>query len=297
MGPDLTAVLSEPLDSTWAVAGHGPDLLVGPWRALRHCGADVRARVTLLAEDTLEPGSELGTVNVAESGVRDFDVRWSEGGDGTTIATNPVGGNKVAWSADQTRYWLSPARDAHLSSVHVRFVLRHVTTALLVADLAARPVHAVVASLAGGGVLAVCGPTRSGKTRLINRLLVSGFVDRVVDDDCPVLAADARLHSVVPARYEVVRTSSHALAGLVLLDATTNTPRLVPARAAEEFLRRTARPWPAPWLPVPDDVTYAGRLLPDTLPALSLPVHDDSDADHRAVTELLAPRLAVGSNR
>ena len=265
--------------------------LSGRGAPLRHGSAELRARVTLLPRDTLEAGREVRRVRVAESGVRSFEVQWSEGADGTTIASNPSGGNKVAWSVDRMKFWLSPARDPHLSSVHVRFVLRHVTTALLAHDLSAWPVHAVVGSLADGGVLAVCGPTRSGKTRLVNRLIVSGLLDRVIDDDCPLLAAGARLHSVVPARYEVTRASSHRLAGLVLLDDATTAPRVVAPGEAAEVLRRTQRPWPASWLPHDEDSEPDIRL-PDNLPVLALPVHDDGEADHRAVTERLAHRLA-----
>jgi hypothetical protein len=292
--PDQAVVSDDELDSTWAVVGHGTNLLVGPWRALRHSALEPRVHVTLLAHDTLVPGRQIRSVPVRESGVRDFDVLWSEGDNSTIVASNPAGGNKIAWSADQRRFWLTPARDAHLSSVHVRFVLRHLTTVLLGQDLAARAVHAVVGSLMTGGALAVCGPTRSGKTRLVNRLLVDGVLDRVVDDDCPVLAAGARLHGAVPARYEIVRAWSIPLAGLILLDDATTSPREMSAVEAEAFLLRTPRPWPAPWLPNPDQTVAGGSLLPTGLPVLALPMRDDGEADHRAVTERIIPRLAAG---
>lgn len=280
----------EHLDSTWAVVGDGADLVVGPWRALRASSATVRALVTVLPEDTLVPGRETRRVRVAESGVREFEVVWADGPHATTVATNPAGGNKVAWSADRSRFWLSPAGDAHLSAVYLRFVLRHLTTEMLSQDLHARAVHAVAGSLRtpAGGVVAVCGPTRSGKTRLVNRLIVGGLLAGVVDDDCP-LVAGGRLHSLVPARYEVVRATTHQLAGLVLLDANSTEARRLDSDEAARLLRTTPRPWPAPWLPAGGEVD--GPDLPSELPVVALPVRDDGEADHDDVSRLLAPCL------
>ena len=117
---------------------------------------------------------------------------WHRLADGRTVAAHPVGGNQVSWRADApTDLGVTPAPDGHLTAVHVRFVMRHLTTQLLEEDLAGRSIHAVAVA-SGAGVLAVAGPTRSGKTRLANHLIAAGLVGNVVDDDCPSWRAEGR---------------------------------------------------------------------------------------------------------
>jgi hypothetical protein len=259
-------------DTAWLVAGRGAGMTVGPERALATL-PDVRGRVHLA-----EPVSDLGPVStaltVAESGVRTFVVPWHLLPDGRTVAAHPIGGNQVSWDPGApTDFGVTPASEAHLTAVHVRFVLRHVATTLLEQDLGGRSVHAVAAAV-GDGVLAVAGPTRSGKTRLVNHLIAAGLVGDVVDDDCPVLAPQGMLGMVVPRRYEVVRASCLPLRALVVLTADVTEVRQIDVDAAHELLERTARPWPVPWLP-----TTGPRVvpaLPTDLTVIAAPAQDES---------------------
>lgn len=267
----MTQHPAEP-DVAWLVAGRAADLVVGPERALA-THPDVRGRVHL-TEPVLDLGPVLSEHRVAESGVRDFTVPWHQLADGRTVAAHPVGGNQVCWRADaSTELGVTPAPDGHLTAVHVRFVLRHLTTRLLEEDLAGRSIHAVVVA-SGAGALAVAGPTRSGKTRLVNHLIAAGLVGDVVDDDCPVLAPAGTLGMLVPRRYEVARAVSLPLHTLVLLTDDATAVQRVDTAAAHRFLERTARPWPAPWLPA--DGPRAVPHLPDDRTVIVAPAQDES---------------------
>ncbi|MEP7020146.1 MAG: hypothetical protein ABI808_05810 [Pseudonocardiales bacterium] len=237
-------------DEVWCVADRGAGMLVGPHRALGS-HPNVRGRVGLTS-----PVADLGPVvaefTVAESGVREFVVPWHVLPGGRMVAANPAGGNQVSWQpGGDTEFGVTPAPDGHLTSVYVRFVLRHVTTALLEQDLHGRSVHAVTAGRAGGGLLAVCGPTRAGKTRLMNHLIAAGLAGDVIDDDCPVLTPDGLLATLVPRRYEVARASCLPLRALVLLSDRATDVHLLDPGSAHRFLERAPMPWPVPWLPGP----------------------------------------------
>jgi len=271
-------------DAGWLVAGRGPAMVVGPERALAD-RPDIRGGVHLT-----EPIADLGPVvaerDVAESGVRSFVVPWHRSADGPTVAAHPVGGNQVSWRADDpTDLGVTPGPDAHLTSVHVRFVLRHLTTRLLEEDLGGRSIHAVAAA-SGSGVVAVAGPTRSGKTRLVNHLVAAGLLGDVVDDDCPVLAPGGLLGMLVPRRHEVARAACLPMHGLVLLTEGTASVRRVDGATASAFLERTPRPWPAPWLPADGSRTLPS--LPGELPVIAAPAQDESA--FAAVAELLSGR-------
>lgn len=246
-------------DRAWLVAGRGAAMVVGPERALAG-HPDLRGRVHLT-----EPVADLGPVSaeftVAESGVRTFLVPWHTLADGSTVAAHPVGGNQVSWRPGApTDLGVTPSPEGHLTAVHVRFVLRHLTTSLLEEDLGGRSIHAVAAA-AGDGVVAVVGATRSGKTRLVNHLVAADLVGDVVDDDCPVLAPAGMLGMLIPARHEVARAGYLPLRILVLLtDGATEVQR-ADVDTAHQFLERTARPWPVPWLPA------AGPRVVPALPA------------------------------
>ena len=259
-------------DRAWLVAGREAAMVVGPERAL-HGHPDIRGRVHL-TEPALELGPVLAEHDVAESGVRAFAVPWHRLADGRTLAAHPVGGNQVSWRADApTDLGVPPAADGHLTAVHVRFVLRHLTTGLLEQDLGGRSIHAVVADR-GSGVLAVAGPTRSGKTRLVNHLIAAGLVGEVLDDDCPVLAPTGTVGMLVPRRYEAARAVCLPLHTLVLLTEGTTEVVSVDAAAARRFLERTARPWPAPWLPADDPGVVPG--LSHGVTVIAVPAQDES---------------------
>lgn len=268
-------------DTAWLVAGRGAAVLVGPERALAG-HADIRGRVHL-TDPVTDLGAAYAERAVAESGVRTFVVPWHRQADGRTVAAHPVGGNQVSWHPDSpTELGVTPASDGHLTAVHVRFVLRHLTTALLEQDLGGRSIHAVAGS-SDTGVVAVAGPTRSGKTRLVNHLLAAGLVGDVVDDDCPVLAPGGRLAMLVPRRYEVARATGGPLRTLVLLTDEAGGVRRVDAVTAHAFLERTARPWPAQWLPAGAPVALPA--LPDDVAVIAAPAQDESA--FAAVSELI----------
>lgn len=238
-------------DQAWCIVGRGAELTVGPARSLGG-RSDVRARVTLgepCTRDQLGPTTR--TIPVAESGVREFVVSWHDRGSGETVAVNPAGGNQVGWTSETfDAWWFSSGHDALQTSVYQRFVLRHLTTALLERDLDGRSIHAVTASW-DGGVLAVAGPTRSGKTRLMNHLAATGAVGAFVDDDCPILTDGATV-TLVPRRYEVERATVHDLRGLIILSHDTRDPRGISPARAHDLLETTPVPWPARWLPAED---------------------------------------------
>ena len=206
--------------------------------------------------------------------MRNFVVPWHETPDGRTVALNPAGGNQVSWNAAATDIGVTAVDDAHLTDVRVRYVLRHFTTVLLEGDLGGRAVHAVTANLAGDDprVVAVAGSTRSGKTRLMNQLLVAGAVERTVDDDCPILIEGGFVATLVPRRYEVEKARSTSLALLVLLSDAVAEARQVDSDYAQAFLDRTPMPWPAPWLPAPQQPGIPA--LPADLPVLEVPAQD-----------------------
>jgi len=276
-------------DTSWAIAGHGEGMLVGPARAL--AGHSLLRTTLSMAEPV--PAGELGDViaerRIAESGLRRFVVTWHAGRDGRTVAVNPAGGNQVSWaepSRDDIR--LTAVAEAHLASVHVRWVLRHLTTTLLEADLAGRSVHAVTATLSGDAapgarrVLAVAGPTTSGKTRLVNQLIVAGLLDEVVDDDCPVVGADGSWTTLIPRRYEVARATRVELAGLLLLGDAVTEPCPLDPICAGAILERTPVPWPAGWLPTGERNPLPP--LPAGVPMFEVPARD-GDA-YRAVLRI-----------
>ena len=155
----------------------------------------------------------------------------------------------------------------------MRFVLRHLTTRLLEEDLGGRSIHAVAAA-GGTGVLAVAGPTRAGKTRLVNHLIAAGLVGDVVDDDCPVLAPGGTLGMLVPRRHEVARAVYLPLRTLVLLTDDATAVRPADAATAHRFLGAHRGPWPAPWLPT--DGVRALPALPDDVAVLVAPAQDES---------------------
>lgn len=271
-------------DTAWVVVGRGTDLAAGPARAFPP-DAEVRGSVTLdrgLADRAL--GALLRSVEVEESGLRAFAVGWYDGGDGLVVAVNPAGGNRVAWPQDApTRLSLAPVDEGHLTSVHVRFLLRHLTTGLLAADLGGRPLHAVTAVLRSGTAVAVAGPTQSGKTRLVNRLTAAGVLAEVSDDDCPVLLPDGRLASLVPRRYEVALTRTARLGALVLLADDVSEPGPGDPSQARAQLGRIPVPWPAGWLP---GVPLAAVPELGEVPVVLAPSRDEACAAQ--VAELLS---------
>jgi hypothetical protein len=278
-------------DRAWCIAGQGAGLVVGPERALGD-RADVRIRIGVrdpLAPDQL--GEVIAQIPVMESGVREFTVTWHQAADDGIVAVNPAGGNQIGWSEPaRDAFWLTPGRDALVSSVHQRFLLRHLTTVLLERDLGGRSIHAVTARW-GPGVLAVAGPTCSGKTRLMNRLAGAGLVGRIVDDDCPIIAAAGGTATLVPRRYEVETARAVDLAAVLVLTDAVDAPRQIDPERAGVLLEAIPVPWPASWLP--GDPRPSLPALPAGLPVLEVPARDD--AAHADVVALVAAGLTPSS--
>ncbi len=267
-------------DRAWCLAGSGVNLVVGPARALGD-RTDVRVEVFV---DVARPADALGSavkeVRVAESGLREFTVTWHDLGDGATVAVNPAGGNQVGWSEPaRDAFWFTVGQDPLSTSVYQRFLLRHLATVLLEHDLGGRSIHAVTAEWSRG-VLAVAGPTCSGKTRLMNRLVGAGLVGPLVDDDCPIIAPAGAAATLVPRRYEVEAARTPDLAGVIVLSDAVTTPRLIPAARAHELLGGIPVPWPASWLPA-DPRPELPPLRPD-LVALEVPAQDEGVFDEVA---------------
>jgi hypothetical protein len=227
-------------------------MMVGPARAL---GDEADARVVVRVTDEVDAMPEIEPVSeweIAESGVRRFVVPWYAFPEGRVTAVNPAGGNRVSWPEPQRDHFvLTKAVDAHLTSVHVRFILRHATTVLLEQDIAGRSIHAVCGRLTSDPslILAVAGETQSGKTRLVNRLIAAGLLTRIYDDDCPILGPRGTLLSLVPRRYEVEKASTARLGALVMLKDGVSGLVDTDADAAKAFLETTRVPWPTRWLP------------------------------------------------
>jgi hypothetical protein len=288
----MTAVDTSPGDSpspadpdvSWCIAGQGADLVVGPERALGG-RPDVRIRVAVrepISSDGL--GAVIEQVRVAESGVREFTVAWHELADGAVTAVNPAGGNQVGWTEpSRDAFWLTSGRDALVTSVYQRFLLRHLTTMLLERDLSGRSIHATTAVL-GTGLLAVAGPTCSGKTRLMNRLAGAGLVGRLVDDDCPIITASGATASLVPRRYEVETASVADLSALIVLSDAVRAPERIDSTRARQLLGSIPVPWPASWLPADRRRDLPG--LPADLPIIEVPAQDEGV--YEGVLELVA---------
>lgn len=284
------ALPAEDADQTWCVVGRGAALTVGPERAFPD---QVERRARIAVQEPL-PEADLGpatrTIPVLESGVREFAVSWHDREPGEVVAVNPAGGNQVGWaSATFDWWWFSPGHDPLQTSVYQRFVLRHVTTALLERDLRGRSIHAVTATW-DGGLLAVAGPTRSGKTRLMNHLAARGLVGALVDDDCPVLTPEG-IATLVPRRYEVEQATVGDLRGVILLTHEAQQPQEITTSRAHDLLDRTPVPWPAAWLPTEDRPPLPP--LPQPLRVIEAAAQDEGSFE--AIASCVADGLNVRS--
>ena len=258
-------------DSAWLVAGRAASLVVGPERALAG-HPDIRGRVHL-TEPVLDLGPVLAEHRVAESGVRDFTVPWHELADGRTVAAHPVGGTRslARRHADRARRQPCAGRPPHLRPRAVR---------------AAPPDHPAARGGPGrsldprgrGGRRYRGGrggrthprrqdpagqpPDRSGPGRRRRRRRLPRPRAGGNPRDAGPQAARGRPRDLP--------TTPHAGAADRRRDAG-GAGRPV---TAHRFLERTARPWPAPWLPT--DGVRALPALPDDVAVLVAPAQDES---------------------
>ena len=232
--------------------------------------------VSVLDPNAVQPGRPVGKRTISEwKGSAPVDYHAFDGHEGLF---HHGGGNWVVWNADLSRWGVTRSPSWPTTWVHVRFLLRH----LIVAGLLARPrhhcVHAVVAEAegTGGGVL-VAGPSGSGKTRLVNRLVERGVLSAVVEDDCAVVDADWRLTCLLPTEHELRRPRRLDVAVALLLDAGAAGPEAVPGGVAAEFAVSCPTPWPAAWLPGATPRAERMEDPPARLRALRVPARSDTD--------------------
>lgn len=252
----------------------GTEPLVGPLGAfLRRSPTTV---VSALAPEAVTPGRPVGHRTVTEwKGTATVEYHAFDGYDGLF---HHGGGNWVLWNADLSRWGVTGSPSWPATWVHVRFLLRH----LIVAGLLARPlhhcVHAVVAEAEGTDVgVLVAGPNGSGKTRLVNRLVERGVVSAVVEDDCAVVDTDWALTCLMPTEHELRRPRRLDVAVAVLLDADATGPEVVPARVAADFAACCPTPWPAAWLPGATPRAERMDDPPARLRALRVRARSDTD--------------------
>jgi hypothetical protein len=273
---------AEPAADSWSVAeGADGELQVGPTRAFG--GRSLLATVGTARRgcgDALDPGRPVAHHEVRES-TRSFTVAEHRF-DGFGGVRHPGGDNWIWWTDDRRRWLVEEQPTWPATWVHVRYVLRHIWTAGHAA--CGRPsVHATAATRPGAdGWVVLAGPTRSGKSRLMNRLLAAGSLGECVEDDCPVVGPGDALRAVMPTQHEVRSTRVARAVGWILLDEAAPPDSVGPVddQAAAAFLATTRPVWPLRWLPVLDGAARrAGPPVPDPAgrPALAVPARADAD--------------------
>jgi hypothetical protein len=283
---------ADPSADSWSlVEGADGELAIGPTRAF--AGRPLVATVGTVrrgAWDGLDPGPVVAHHEVRES-TRAFTVtehRVDGGGGGVH---HPGGGNWIWWTDDRRRWAVEEQPAWPATWVHVRYVLRHLGTAWHAAR--GRPsVHATAATLpGGGGWVVLAGPTRSGKSRLMNRLVVDGALGECVEDDCPVLGPGDEVRALMPTQHEVRSTRTGQVAAWLLLDEDATAVAPVDALTAATLLAETRPVWPLSWLPAIEDPAGGAPVVPDPAgaPALTVPARSDADdAIVAAVAQWLA---------
>jgi hypothetical protein len=295
---DPYAASDAALADSWSLAEvAGGELQVGPTRAFAGCPLVATVgTVRRGAWDGLDPGPPVAHHEVRES-TRAFTVPEHRF-DGFGGVRHPGGANWIWWTDDRRR-WLVEEQPAWPATwVHVRYVLRHLWTAWHAAR--DRPsVHATAATVpAAPGWVVLAGPTRSGKSRLMNRLLAIGALAECVEDDCPVVGPGDALRTLMPTQHEVRSTRTGRAAAWLLLDERTASVTPIAAAEAAAFLAGTRPVWPLSWLPSIDGptghVATGAPATPDPAgsPALAVPVR--SDADDGAVAAVAAWLAALG---
>ena len=287
------------LDSTGSRAWglelrHDGDPLVGPVGAFRRRAPS--ATVSVVDAGSVPPGELVDHRQITEwKGASSIDYYAFDGHDGLF---HHGGGNWVLWNHDLDRFFVTADASWPATWVHVRFVLRH----LIVAGLITRPdhhcLHAVVAEVDGAGGpsgLLVCGPTGSGKTRLVNGLIELGAVSAVVEDDCAVIDRDWVLTSLIPTEHELRRPRHLPIGAVVVLDAPCREPEAVPGRTAADFAAACPTPWPAAWLPGATPRSARVADVPAGVQVLRVPVRSDTDDRViEAVARLVEAPSSVG---
>jgi hypothetical protein len=232
--------------SAWGLVTKPDAEAAGPMSAFRLITPDV---VVGLANPIAMPdGVPTGEIEVSESGAGRFTVVTERFADGWAGLRHPIGGNRIAWSPDGSRVLLTASESPAVSWTHVRFLLRHLYTSAAASRAGHGVAHAVVAESAIGGVL-IGGPTLSGKTRLINRLIERGVAGDVIEDDCPVLMPDGSACALFPTMHELRSARRIGVSVAVGMVDGMESPMSWPPAEMASWLGRCQVPWPAAWLP------------------------------------------------
>jgi hypothetical protein len=263
----------------WGLELGGGTAFVGPLTAFHRHTPSVTVKV--ISSDDVSGGVLTGRTEVVESGAA-FAVDYYRF-DGLEGLFHRGGGNWILWNAYMTQFYVTEQASWPTTWVHVRFLLRH----LIVSRLIERPGHHCLHAVVARGAedlgsdptrgLLVAGPSRSGKTRLVNRLIEGGVVEDVVEDDCPVIDDDWRMTSLIPTQHELRRPRHLDVAAVVLLDPEVDKPETAPAQVAAEFAVRTPTPWPAPWLPAAAPRRPEMAEVPPGLRVLRVSPRSDTD--------------------
>ena len=250
---------------------------VGPVVAFGDVAPDLT--VTLAPGEAVPKGTPEPPVEVVESAATFQVIPHRFARENLQGVWHPRGANWVVWRDDLRAVWVTHAASGAESWVHARFVLRHfAVTRLLERDGHGRA-HAVAASITGapGSAVLVAGRSGSGKTRLMNRLLVDGHLGSCIEDDCAVIGPEWSLIAVLPAQREFVRPRRAVVRAVVWLDSRVDQPREASAVEGGGIFNAFPASWPAAWLPGPGVPTE----LPDLgeIPCLRIPERSDHDED------------------
>lgn len=159
---------------TWGLSFSEPEVSAGPLHAFGAGNVDLT--VTLVEAADIPIGVAKDRREIREwSGVSELIQYEFVGLSGIQ---HSGGGNWVLWTPDLKRVFVSKADSPARDWIHARFLLRHFAVAALVARPGHRQMHAVAASVPGTReAVVIAGPTASGKTTLMNRLLHRGVLE------------------------------------------------------------------------------------------------------------------------
>jgi hypothetical protein len=258
---------------TWGVGLDDTGLThAGPLDRMRGAGVGLSSTVTLLPADW-SPG--LGRArerrNVRESAAA-FEVTYHDF-EGAAGLWHGGGHNWIVWSPEPIprRLAISGTADAARDWVHVRFLLRHLNTALLIGHARREPIHAVVGAIAdrlGGGGLLIQGRSGAGKTDFWQMLREAGLVVGMPEDDCAMIGPDWDAACLLPEPDRLLAAERIPIRAIVRLAEGGRDTGSIDGSSFLADASTTGVSWPATWLPAGDLRPRPTRLPPPTVPIL-----------------------------